>query len=140
MRHGGEAADTSVLVAAFASWHPAHAAAADALDSAAGVPAHVVVETYSVLTRLPPPHRVRPAVAAEWLRRRLVGQPLAPAGATVAMLPATASELGIAGGAVYDALVALTARDAGARLLTRDLRAIRTYELLGVAYTVVGPL
>ena len=47
-------ADTSVLVAGFASWHESHAAAREALRCARVV-AHSLVETYSVLTRLPPP-------------------------------------------------------------------------------------
>ena len=46
--------------------------------------------------------------------------------------------LGIRGGATYDALVGMAALTNGRRLLTRDLRARRTYDLLGVAYTLVG--
>jgi predicted nucleic acid-binding protein len=38
-------------------------------------------------------------------------------------LPDTLSRLGIAGGAVYDALVALAAKEHGAALATRDTRA-----------------
>lgn len=40
--------------------------------------------------------------------------------------------IGLTGGAVYDALVGEAARTHGCTLLTRDLRARRTYELLGV--------
>ncbi|MEX2240756.1 MAG: PIN domain-containing protein [Burkholderiales bacterium] len=57
------AADTSVVVAAFASWHEGHAAALRALGRGVRVPAHVLLESYSVLTRLPPPHR---AAARHW--------------------------------------------------------------------------
>ena len=46
--------------------------------------------------------------------------------------------IGIVGGAVYDALVGEAARVDGRVLLTRDQRAIRTYDLLGVRYEVVG--
>ena len=35
------------------------------------------------------------------------------------------------GGAVYDALIAATAREAGATLLTLDARAVRTYRAVG---------
>lgn len=45
---------------------------------------------------------------------------------------------GILGGAVYDALVGEAARTNERRLLTRDLRARRTYDLLGVDHQVVG--
>jgi len=51
------AADTSASVAAFASWHENHAAARDALDGGLRLIEHCALETYSVLTRLPPPHR-----------------------------------------------------------------------------------
>ncbi len=47
-------ADTSVLVAAPASWQESHAVARAALPGARLV-GHCAVETYSVLTRLPPP-------------------------------------------------------------------------------------
>jgi predicted nucleic acid-binding protein len=43
----------------------------------------------------------------------------------------------VIGGATYDALVGSTARAAGATLLTRDRRALRTYELLQVEYELV---
>jgi len=43
----------------------------------------------------------------------------------------------VGGGAVYDAIVATTARSAGATLLTLDQRALRTYQLVGAAYTLV---
>ena len=45
--------------------------------------------------------------------------------------PDTLSRLGIAGGAVYDALVALAAKEHGAALATRDARARGTYDAVG---------
>jgi len=47
------------------------------------------------------------------------------------------SRLGIAGGAVYDGLVALAAQEHGAALATRDNRARGTYEAVGVKVIVV---
>jgi predicted nucleic acid-binding protein len=41
--------------------------------------------------------------------------------------------LGISGGATYDALIAMTAISAGASLLTRDRRAASTYQRCGAA-------
>ena len=52
-------------------------------------------------------------------------------------LPDTLSRLGIAGGAVYDALVALAAKEHGAALATRDARARGTYDAVGVEVIVV---
>lgn len=51
--------------------------------------------------------------------------------------PDTLSRLGIAGGAVYDALVALAAKEHGAALATRDARARGTYDAVGVAVIMV---
>ncbi len=51
--------------------------------------------------------------------------------------PDTLSRLGIAGGAVFDALVALAAKEHGAALATRDARARGTYDAVGVAVIVV---
>jgi predicted nucleic acid-binding protein len=48
------------------------------------------------------------------------------------------SRLGIAGGAVYDALVALAALEHGADLVTRDARAKATYDTVGVRVIVAG--
>ncbi len=45
--------------------------------------------------------------------------------------------IGIVGGAVYDALVAEAARVHDTTLLTRDRRAQRTYDLLGVNHRYV---
>lgn len=63
------AADTSVVVAAFATWHEGHASALAAMKrQPPRLPAHVGLETFSVLTRLPPPHRARPEIVAAFLR------------------------------------------------------------------------
>lgn len=45
--------------------------------------------------------------------------------------------LGVAGGATYDGLVALAAREHEAVLVTRDARARPTYEALGVPVEVI---
>lgn len=134
------AVDTSVAVAAFASWHVGHRAALAAMadESDPRLPAHVALECFSVLTRLPPPHRARPELVTAFLRRRFPAQPLALPAARQRELIDEAVSVGIAGGAVYDALVGATARHADALLLSRDRRAARTYELLGVRYRLVA--
>ena len=48
-----------------------------------------------------------------------------------------AAEAGLAGGSIHDALVAATARRAGAVLLTRDRRAAPIYELFGATFEFV---
>jgi hypothetical protein len=51
------AADGSSVIAAFASWHESHDVARRALDAGVRRVEHCALETLSVLTRLPPPHR-----------------------------------------------------------------------------------
>ena len=127
-----KAADTSVVVAAFASWHEQHVPARRALDSGLRLVEHCALETYSVLTRLPAPHRVSGAIAREFLRSRFTRPYLrlsVPAyKAFVLGLP----DHDVTGGAAYDALVAATAADCGADLVTCDRRALPIYERYGV--------
>ena len=129
------AVDTSVVVAAFATWHDGHRAALAALDRQPRLPAHVLLESYSVLTRLPPPHRTSPATASSFLELRFTALGLRQA--DYRGLVATAMRGGLAGGSVYDALIAWTAKRAGATLLTRDRRAVRVYEVLGAPFELV---
>ena len=122
-------ADTSVIVAAVAEWHAAHAIAEASLPSVAV--AHTLLEAYSVLTRMPEPQRVDPASAAAVLRGRIRRAITLPSRQLVE-LPTTLAELGVLGGASYDALIALTAAAHGATLITLDARALRTYRLCAV--------
>jgi hypothetical protein len=62
-----KAADTGLVVAAFASWHESHEAAHRALDGGLRLIEHCALETYSVLTRLPPPHRTSGKVVRDFL-------------------------------------------------------------------------
>jgi predicted nucleic acid-binding protein len=132
------ALDTSVVVAAFASWDEHHAAAAAALARRPRLPAHVLVESYSVLTRLPAPHTVAAATVVDFLRMRFRSAPLALSARAYAVLVNEAAAAGIGGGAIYDALIAATARYAGALLLTRDRRALPTYEKVGARYELIA--
>lgn len=123
--------DTSVAVPLLVATHRAHAEVVrwrDGRDVA--LAGHALAETYSVLTRLPGDLRVAPLDAARLLGQRFL-KPL-PLGSDVAgQLPDVLSRLGIAGGAVYDALVALAAVEHDAELATRDARARATYEAVG---------
>ena len=97
---------------------------------------HALAETYSVLTRLPGDSRLAPADAAQLLNARFAA-PFMLSRPLVRKLPDTLSRLGIAGGAVYDALVALAAKEHGAALATRDARARGTYDAVGVTVIAV---
>ena len=132
------AVDTSVVVAAFASWHEGHASAAAVLTRTPRIPTHVLIETFSVLTRLPPPHRAPADVVQAFLARRFVDAPLALPPRSHAGLVDMARREGITGGAIYDALIAATALHAGATLITRDQRARVIYDRVRVPYELLA--
>jgi predicted nucleic acid-binding protein len=133
------AADTTVVVAAAASWHDDHATARSAIERwKPRLVGHVAVETYSVLTRLPRPLRVTASAAHEFLTEEFGSPPLILSAMGYRELIEQAAEVGIVGGALYDALVGATAREAGASLLTLDRRAAVIYQRLGVDYRFVG--
>jgi predicted nucleic acid-binding protein len=129
--------DTSVAVAFLDAGHSAHEICVAALrDREAALSGHAAFESYSVLTRLPMPGRVSPADA----RRGLEAAFPVPCWLSADQQGAVASQLariGISGGAVFDALVGECARVHGRVLLTRDRRALVTYDLLGVRYELV---
>ncbi len=131
------ALDTSVAVPLLVRRHAAHAVV---VRWWAGRPValcgHAVAETYSVLTRLPGDLRLDPADAAHLIGLRF-GPPLMLDAETARTLPDVLGRLGIAGGAVSDALVGLAAVTHGAELATRDTRARSTYEAVG-ARTVLA--
>jgi toxin FitB len=83
-----------------------------------------------------PPRRLAPGDAARLLKARFA-PPLVLSSSRTRKLPDTLSRLGIAGGAVYDALVALAAKEHGAALATRDARARGTYDAVGVTVIAV---
>jgi predicted nucleic acid-binding protein len=117
--------DTSILVAALVRDHPRHAKALPWLARAlAGelevvVAAHSLAELHATLTTLP----VRPRISPETARR--LRQENLPATTDVVALGAEGdesvvhrmSELDLAGGVVYDALIARAAELAGVELL-----------------------
>ena len=128
------APDTSVLIAGFATWHEGPQSAVRALNRGVHLIAHAALETYSVLTRLPPPHRVAPSAAHAYLTQLTAGDYLTLDANSHRDLLNHLAEHAVSGGATYDALVGFTAKAAGAKLLTRDLRAVGTYEKLQVEF------
>lgn len=130
------AADTSVCVPAVLSWHPDHEACRRAAAGAA-VPAHALLETYAVLTRLPAPHRVAADVAhqvlAAWFPPSRVLNGRRASGEVLSLLAGA----GLGGGSTYDALIGLTAVDHGAVLVTKDARSVRTLAALDVPHRLL---
>jgi predicted nucleic acid-binding protein len=130
-------ADSSVTIPALRKDHPAHKSAAEALAACGATIAHVAVETYSVLTRLPPPHQADATDTATALGARLPASYATLDAADYASAPSRLAAADISGGATYDGLIALTALEHDLELVSRDARAVRTYRALGVRFTVV---
>ncbi|MBL7491608.1 type II toxin-antitoxin system VapC family toxin [Frankia sp. AgB1.9] len=134
-----KAVDTSVVVAAFASWHEHHAIARKAMASRPRLIAHAAVESYSVLTRLPPPHRAQPSIVHTFLTERFTDPYLTLSEAGYQELLATVAAHQILGGPTYDALIAYTAAEHDVILLSLDRRAATTYEAIGATVEQLGP-
>ena len=96
------------------------------------------METYAVLTRLPGDARVSPADAVLLLEENF-GPGLALSPNTLRTAHREFAASGVAGGAAYDGLVALAARETGMILATRDERALATYQAVGISVEIVLP-
>ena len=130
--------DTSVAVALTVADHDHHQTTSRALGSRRlGLSGHAAFETFSVLTRLPPPARRTPSAVAHLLAVDFPHSRFLGAKAAAALL-GDLHLLGIAGGAVYDALIGATASEHGLTLATRDRRALETYRVLEVSVEVLA--
>jgi predicted nucleic acid-binding protein len=130
--------DTSVALALAVGDHEFHAATIGALEHRRlGLAGHAAFETFSVLTRLPAPARRTPATVARLLATNFPHTRFLSASAAGSVFARLASA-GIAGGAVYDALVGSAALEHGVPLVTLDRRALPTYDALGVSVHLLG--
>jgi len=127
------AVDSSVAIAGFASWHEHHQIASAVLRRGPRLVAHAAVETYSVLTRLPPPHRAPADLVDEFIDRRFPDPFLCLPDDQYRILITTMAKAQMLGGTIYDALIGLTAAEHQATLVTLDSRAARVYDTVGAA-------
>ena len=130
--------DTSVAVALSSEDHPGRAACRAVVEGRRiGLAGHAAFETYSLLTRLPPPARPTPDAVARLLARNFPHTRYLPPDAAAVLLGRLPGA-GISGGSVYDALVGATAVAAGVPLVTRNRRALGTYRAVDVDVVLVG--
>lgn len=112
--------DTSIVIAAVTTWHQQRAAAIGELERrlAGGdemmIAGHTLAEAYAVLTRLPAPHRLSLADATRVIEINFVehAHVIALSADGYRSLLQDALTLGIAGGQMYDLVIAQTARGA----------------------------
>ena len=126
--------DTSVIIAALVESHPIHERAFPWLKQAKEkqfeliVASHTLAELYAVLSTLPLKPRISSSVA--W---RLINENIASNSKVISLTPAeysttikSMSEIGLIGGAIYDALIAKVAQKAKVgRLITLNINHFR---------------
>jgi predicted nucleic acid-binding protein len=123
--------DTSVLVAALVEPHPEHRRALPWLAKAKSsstelvISSHTIAELYAVLSTLPVSPRITPGFA--W---RLIHESIEPHVSIVSLTTSEyiatvryLSEIGLSGGAVYDALIVKAAQKAEAEAHITALKA-----------------
>lgn len=129
------AVDTSVAVPLLVSSHESHGVVLEwATGRKLALCGHALIETYSVLTRLPGTARVAATDAVTLIDSNFERRLELLDGRDVHREMA---RLGVEGGAAYDALVALAALGHGMVLATRDARARNTYEAVGVQVLLI---
>ena len=99
--------------------------------------AHTLAESYSTLTRSPAPFRLSPTQAWQLLDDAFPEEPLTLSGQGYRQVLQLVSDRGIVGGAIYDLVIAMTAVEADALLISRDRRAAGNYALLGASFTLI---
>jgi len=127
-----------VAIAAFASWHGDHLAARHALTGRPSIVAHAAFETYSVLTRIPPPERANPEDVAAFIDEMFGDRWLGLTPNALRLSLGRLEQLGISGGQTYDGLIAITAAAQDGILVTLDRRARLTYALVGADVELVA--
>jgi predicted nucleic acid-binding protein len=130
--------DTSVVIAGLSAWHEQHATARKGLAAVEWLPAHVLAESVSVLSRLPNGFAVPLIDAVATVRRVAEGRVRQLRGDRYLLAFGAVGSAGLGGGAVYDAIIGATAREHEATLLTLDHRAQRTYQAVGAAFEILG--
>ena len=135
--------DSSVLIAAVLAWHEHHPDSHREVERLAGntaaavIPTHALLESYSVITRLPAPHRVHPHHARELLRGPFRDWITVPAPEPIWPMIDRMAETDLSGGAVYDALIVESALAAGAdEIITWNLN---HFELAAAGRLMVRP-
>ncbi len=122
--------DTSALIAAVSSWHEHHERTRSEIerrersDEQMVVAGHSLAETYSVLTRLPAPHRLRADDAIALIESNWRDTPIVHlTGSEMWSALREAQRRELIGAQMYDALIAIAALKAkAATLITWNVR------------------
>lgn len=133
--------DTSVMVATVCTWHEHHERAITEMErriterESLVIATPTLIETYAVLTRLPPPHRLSPKDALTIIDTSFLshGSLTSLDNKTFRPLLREAADHDIAGGRTYDWVIAACARAARVTtLLTFNTRDFLSFRLDGI--------
>lgn len=130
--------DTSVVVGALVHGNPhTKALCRESIEASPGAIAHVLAESYASLTALPGNLRLAPAVARRMLGEMFPQTPVTLSAEGHLRALDLMSGAGVPGGAIYDCLIAVTALENGADIVSLDVRAARTYAIVGAEFTLL---
>jgi predicted nucleic acid-binding protein len=139
--------DASCMIAVVSTWHDSHEACAREVverperNETMVLAAHSLAEAYSVLTRLPPGRRLSPAQALQALEQSFISRSsvVALEGDEYVDFLRGLSARAIAGGLVYDALIAACALKAKVDVLvTLNVRHFLRFAGAGLAVVTPG--
>lgn len=98
---------------------------------------HVLAESYARITTMPGGYRLPPSSAWQILSEMFPDEPWVLSGAGYRRVAELVVDLGVLGGAIYDCLIAETARENGATLISVDKRAAKDYAAVGVDFSLL---
>lgn len=97
----------------------------------------MLAESYATLTRLPQPFRPSPLDCHAFLTSAFHAQPISLSSDGYLRILEFLAERGLSGGAIYDYLIAETARENDAALVSLDHRAAVRYSMLGAEFQLL---
>jgi predicted nucleic acid-binding protein len=129
--------DTSVAVALSSQDHDFYESTRDALAGVTlGLSGHALFETYSTLTRMPPPFRRSAHEVKAFTDERFPETRMLSVSSAAKLYVRMVSD-GIVGGSVWDGLVGACALEHGMKLASRDRQAVSTYQALGIDVVIL---
>ncbi|MCF8528082.1 MAG: PIN domain-containing protein [Candidatus Nanopelagicales bacterium] len=130
--------DTSIIVRAATTPHPQERERLQDVIAESPVPiAHVLAESYATLSRLPPPFRLSPRDCLTFLSSAFRSDTLTLSPGGYVRVMQILAERGVSGGAIYDCVIAETAREHHATLMSLDRRAADRYSMVGADHQIL---
>lgn len=138
MRSRVQVVDSSVIIRATTTQDVAERERLqDLIADSPVVIAHVLAESYATLTGLPQPFRLTPSDCHAFLSGAFSREPLSLSSMGYLRVMELLAERGLVGGAIYDCLIAETAREHHAALMSLDHRAAVRYSLVGADFQLL---